>query len=85
MSTTAPKARQWDWVRLTQDVAGEVQRHVVPAGTIGTIIECHSDPERYSVDVHFSPPTGSGATIFDSLYLRPDQFELLPEPPPPLE
>ena len=44
------KAKEYDRVRLLEDMEGDFGEHI-PLGTQGAVIECYSNPEGYIIDV----------------------------------
>lgn len=69
-------ARQWDYVRLLQDVDGYLLPDI-PAGTYGVIVEAYEVPsEGYDVDVAIRDPD-TGERLYDNVVLRPEQFRVL--------
>lgn len=55
-------------VRLRTDVPGDVRGRVIPAGTVGVVVDVYHDPEAFAVDV-----TVDGEP--DNIYLAADQVE----------
>ncbi len=47
---------------------------MIPAGSSGVIVECYSDPERYSVDLDIPDKTLSGGYDMENVSLRPADF-----------
>lgn len=70
------KARVWDQVRLLVDVpAFASDRDVIPAGTLGVVIEAYETPvEGYAVDTSIPIHEEPSGYEYDNVLLYPDQF-----------
>ncbi len=70
------KAGVWDQVRLLVDVPGRASdREVIPAGTLGAVVEAYASPrEGYAVDVAVPDETSLTGYDYDNVLLTPDQF-----------
>ena len=70
------KANVWDQVRLLVDVPGQMSdRDVIPAGTLGAVIEMYESPsEGYAVDVAVPDADSVTGYEYDNVLLTPDQF-----------
>ena len=65
--------REGDQVRLLEDVVG-IMGELVPAGTIGTVVDDVNAPGQYAVDVQVND-------AYDNVAVTPAQFEKLPPTP----
>lgn len=57
-----------DEVRLTADVTGDDGRRVIPAGTVGVIVDVYRDGAAYAVDVEIDGQP-------DNIYVTAEQVE----------
>ena len=62
-------------IKTTEDVKSDFSDTIIPAGTIGTIVECYTQPEEgYSVDLAIPNSTLVGEYSYENVILYPDQF-----------
>lgn len=81
MNPATPKAREGDVVRLLVDVKGYLFKGMITRGTDGVVVEAYTDPcEGYAVDVMVGDVLSLEGVEFDNVFLRPDQFEVVPHP-----
>jgi hypothetical protein len=73
-----PKATVDSLIKLLEDVPGHVLDRVIPAGSVGVIVEAYDNPEGYTVDFDLPARNSSDplALEFDSVDLSPEQFEV---------
>jgi hypothetical protein len=67
------KAKQNDTIKTLVDT--RCFGVVIPAGSVGTIVECYTDPvEGYSVDIVIADDTLVGGHTFCNATLYPNEF-----------
>ena len=65
-----------DRVRTVVEVESEFSDRKIPAGAIGTIVECYAQPEEaYAVDLAVPDESLVGGYRYENVVLRPRQFE----------
>lgn len=81
MISEGPKAHEGDLVRLIVDVKGYLFKGMITLGTDGVVVEAYTEPcEGYAVDVTVGDVLSPKGMEFDNVFLRPDQFEVVPYP-----
>ena len=72
------KAGLYDRVRSLVPVHADFGHdRVIPAGSMGTIVECYQQPrEGYAVDLEVPDPSQSTGTNYENVILSPEQFEV---------
>jgi hypothetical protein len=69
------KAKQNDTIRTTVDKRCFENEEVIPARSVGTIVECYIDPmEGYSVEIAIPDDTLVGGHRFCNVILLPGGF-----------
>lgn len=76
-----PKAKDRDHVRLLVEVLGEMTHRTSPRGTRGAVIESYQEPtEGCSVDLVIPGNSLDDELEYDTVVLKPEQFEVIPFP-----
>ncbi|MBW4440044.1 MAG: hypothetical protein KME10_02155 [Plectolyngbya sp. WJT66-NPBG17] len=74
------KAKINDQIQTLVDLQAEFSDSTIPAGAIGTVIECYTSPEEgYAVDIVIPNQTLMGGADYENVILHPDQFRVIPE------
>lgn len=72
------KAKVNDKVKTLVMVEGIPKNRIIPAGSIGVVIEAYESPEAegYAVDFALPDPSLVGDFAYANAYLEPNQFEV---------
>lgn len=68
------KAHLYDTVKTLVDVSTDFGDRVIPAGTVGTVVECYEQPEGYAVDLAIPSNILVGGFEYENVILDPEQF-----------
>ncbi|MGG6267739.1 hypothetical protein ACQ4M3_12600 [Leptolyngbya sp. AN03gr2] len=72
------KASVYDLVKTLTQVQSDFKPEVmIPAGTIGTVIECYEQPEGYAVDLAIPNEQLVGGYEYHNVILSPQQFVVI--------
>lgn len=71
------KAAENDQVKTRVDLRSDFSDRAIPAGAVGTVVECYRDPEAYAVDLSIPDDTLVGGFLCENVDLLPDQFDVL--------
>jgi hypothetical protein len=69
-------------VELQAEFSGKLclaeRQRIIPAGEIGTVIECYTSPEEgYAVDIALPNQVLVGEASYENIILYPDQFRVI--------
>jgi hypothetical protein len=70
------RANLYSRIRTLEDVVGDFSGQIIPAGTLGTIVEAYENPEGYAVDLEIRADTLVGNYTYENVILLPEQFEV---------
>lgn len=70
-------AAENDRIRTTIDLEADFSDARIPAGTMGTIVECYPDPEGYAADLAIPDDSLVGGFRYENVILKPGQFEVV--------
>jgi hypothetical protein len=70
------KASIYDQIKSVVDIADSKQR-VIPAGTLGVVVECYEQPEGYAVDLAISNEKLVGGFEYRNVVLTLEQFAIV--------
>ncbi len=75
------KAKVNDRVKTLVTVEGIPKERIIPAGSVGVVIEAYESPEAEGYAVDFALPDHSliGDFAYTNAYLEPNQFEVANE------
>jgi hypothetical protein len=69
------KAKQYDLIKTLVDLRSDFSDRVIPAGTVGTVVEAYERPrEGYAVDLAIPDAESAGGSSYENLVLYPLQF-----------
>ena len=72
------KAQMYDLVRILVPVQSDLPTHrIIPAGSLGGVVDCYEHPEGYAVDLKVQDPTRITGWDYENVVLTPDQFEVV--------
>lgn len=72
------KAKIDDQIETLIELQAEFSDRIIPAGAIGTVIECYASPkEGYAVDISLPNQSLIGETGYENMILYPDQFRVI--------
>jgi hypothetical protein len=61
-------------VRTLVDVESDFSDAIIPAGTLGVVIECYENPISYAVDLSIPDNNLVGGFRYENVVLMPDQL-----------
>lgn len=64
-------------IQTILDVEDEFADELIPAGSLGTVVECYENPSCYAVDLAIPDKTLVGGTAYSNVILTPAQFLVL--------
>ena len=72
------KAKEYNLIRTLVDVQSDFRDRILPAGTVGTVVECYDNPtEGYAVDLAIPDTSLVGGFDYENVILFPEQFEVM--------
>lgn len=72
------KAKEYNLIRTLVDVQSNFRDRILPAGTVGTVVECYDNPiEGYAVDLVIPDASLVGRFDYENAILFPEQFEVM--------
>jgi len=61
-------------VRISEDVQSDFSDRMIPAGTIGTVVEYYENTECYAIDAAIPDENLTGGFAYENVILTPAQF-----------
>lgn len=72
------KANLYDFVKTSTQVQSDFKPEtLIPAGAIGTVVECYTQPEGYAVDLAIPNEQLVGGYEYHNVVLLPQQFVVI--------
>jgi hypothetical protein len=68
----------YDRVRTVVPIESDLSDEVIPAGAVGSVVECYMEPvEGYAVDLEIPDSSVVGGKRYVNVLLYPGQFEVV--------
>ncbi len=61
-------------VQILEDVQSDFSESLIPAGTVGTVVEYYENPEGYAIDLAIPDENMAGGFTYENVILTPEQF-----------
>ena len=79
------KVSPYDQIKTLMDVPADFStcetsdkdNHLIPKGTLGTVVECYENPEGYAVDIAIPDARLVGGFFYTNVILTLEQFEVV--------
>lgn len=71
------KVELLDTILTIVDVESDFSDQIIPAGSLGTVVECYEPPPCYAVDLVMPDETLVGGVAYSNVILTPAQFLVL--------
>lgn len=75
------KAKVYSLIKILVEVQSDFRDRILPAGTVGTVVESYENPECYAVDLAIPDDTLVGGFSYENVILYPNQFEVIKDAP----
>lgn len=77
MTAISSTPKLYGTIRTKVETRASFSGHLIPPGTLGTIVECYSDPKGYAVDLAIPDLQMVSGYHYENVILLPDQFEMI--------
>jgi len=64
-------------IQSLTDIESDFSDRTIPAGTMGTVVECYENPEAYAADLAIPDKTAAGGFVYENVMLTPDRFVVI--------
>jgi hypothetical protein len=71
------KAKLYDQIEILVEVEAEFGNRFIPKGTLGTVVECYKNPERYAVDLGIPNQNLVGGFEYENVILSAEQLTVV--------